>query len=56
MDESPDPPPEVPVAPVEMISCGMCHRRVPLAETRPMSGRILCFGCLASWYDEDEDE
>jgi hypothetical protein len=29
---------------------------VPLEQTRTMSGRLLCFGCLASWYDEDEDE
>ena len=56
MDESPDPPPEPPVVPVKMISCGMCHRRVPLSETRSMSGRTLCFGCLASWYDDDDED
>jgi len=53
MDERPDPPPE---PPAETIECGMCKRRVPLGQTREMSGRTLCFGCLASWYDEDEDE
>ena len=56
MDESPDPPPEDPVAPVETVQCGMCKRRVPIDKTRTMSGRILCFGCLASWYDEDEED
>ena len=53
MDENPDPPPE---APVETIQCAMCKRRVPLVQTRTMSGRILCFGCLASWYDDDDEE
>jgi formylmethanofuran dehydrogenase subunit E len=53
MDESPDPPAE---APVVTVQCGMCKRRVPTEQTRVMSGRLLCFGCLASWYDDDEED
>ena len=53
MDESPDPPPE---PPAETIQCGMCKRFVPPEQTRTFSGRLLCFGCLSSWYDEDEEE
>jgi hypothetical protein len=53
MDENPDPPPE---KPVETLHCSMCKRRVPLVQTRTMSGRILCFGCLASWYDDDDED
>lgn len=54
MDERPDPPAELPK---QTVPCGMCKRRVPIEQTREMSGRILCLGCLSSWYeDEDEDE
>lgn len=53
MDESPDQP-EKP--PSETIVCGMCKRRVPVDQTRTFSGRVLCYGCLASWYDEDEED
>ena len=53
MDESPDPPVE---RPTETIECGMCKRHVSVEQTRTLGGRVLCFGCLASWYDEDEDE
>jgi hypothetical protein len=35
------------------VVCGMCKRRVPSEQVRTVSGRPLCFGCLASWYDED---
>lgn len=55
MEERPEPSPEAKPR-VKMIRCGMCQRRVPEEQTRTMSGRQLCFGCLASWYDEDEDE
>lgn len=52
MSECFDPPPELAV---KTIQCGMCKRHVPLEHTREMSGRILCFGCLSSWYDEEEE-
>ena len=53
MDEDSEPPAE---PPAKTVQCGMCKRHVPLDQTREMSGRILCFGCLSSWYDEDEEE
>jgi formylmethanofuran dehydrogenase subunit E len=52
MEEDSDQPTE---PPAKTVQCGMCKRRVPLEQTREMSGRILCFGCLASWYDEEEE-
>ena len=40
-----------------MIECRTCHRLVPLQQTATLSGRTLCFGCLSSWYgDDDQDE
>ena len=38
------------------IECSMCHQRVPLSQSVAMSGRRLCFGCAAAWFDEDEEE
>ena len=38
------------------IECSMCHQQVPVLQTVAMSGRRLCFGCAASWFDEDESE
>ena len=39
------------------VECSMCHQQVPLSQSVAMSGRRLCFGCAASWFDEDgEDE
>jgi len=52
MDESGDPPAP---PPVQTVQCGMCKRRVPIDQTRTMSGRLLCFGCLSSWYEEDDE-
>ena len=53
MDERPDPPDK---PPAKTIECGMCKRRVPVEDTRTFNGRVLCFGCLSSWYDDDDDE
>jgi formylmethanofuran dehydrogenase subunit E len=38
------------------IECSMCHQQVRLSESVAMSGRRLCFGCAAAWFDEDETE
>jgi formylmethanofuran dehydrogenase subunit E len=38
----------------DTIVCSMCRQRVPIARTRRISGRTLCFGCLESWYDDEE--
>ena len=38
-----------------MIECGMCHQRMPAAHTRTLGGRVLCFGCLSGWYEEDDE-
>ena len=51
--DPPDEPDEQPAR--KTVECGMCRRHVPTEQTWMLSGRILCFGCLASWYD-DEDE
>ncbi len=53
MDESPDQPAK---PPAKTVQCGMCKRKVPVEESRVFSGRILCFGCLSSWYDDEEEE
>jgi hypothetical protein len=37
------------------IECSMCKRRVPIGQTRYMSGRSVCFACLSSWYDDEDD-
>lgn len=37
------------------IECGMCHQRMPAAHTRTVGGRVLCFGCLSGWYEEDDE-
>lgn len=52
MDERPDPPAE---RLAETVECGMCKRRVPIEQSRTLSGRVLCFGCLSSWYDEEQE-
>ena len=52
MDESSD----LPKPAAETVECGMCKWIVPIEQTRTFNGRVLCSGCLASWYDEDEDE
>jgi hypothetical protein len=44
------------VPPPPLIECGMCRLRVPEQQTRMMSGRRVCLGCLASWYDEDDED
>ena len=51
-----DEPSEPRLEPKKTVECGMCRRKVPIDDTRVISGRKLCFGCLASWYDEDEKE
>jgi hypothetical protein len=38
------------------VECSMCHQQVRLSESVFMGGRRLCFGCAASWFDEDGDE
>ena len=38
------------------VECSMCHQKVGLSQSVAMSGRRLCFGCAAAWYDEDEHE
>jgi hypothetical protein len=43
-------------APMETIVCGMCQQRVPIHQTRAISGRPLCLGCLTAWYGEDDDD
>jgi formylmethanofuran dehydrogenase subunit E len=36
------------------IECSMCHQQVRVSQSVVMSGRTLCFGCAAAWFDEDE--
>lgn len=36
------------------VECSMCHQQVRVSQSVAMSGRTLCFGCAAAWYDEDE--
>jgi len=38
------------------VECSMCHQKVGLSQSVAMSGRRLCFGCAAAWFDEDEHE
>ena len=53
MDEPTDEPRQPPGV---TIKCSMCQQRVPVLQSRTVSGRPLCFGCLSDWYGEDEDE
>jgi hypothetical protein len=53
MDERHDPPG---ASARDTIVCGMCQQRVPAQQTRTISGRPLCLGCLTAWYGEDEDD
>jgi hypothetical protein len=53
MDER-DEPPGTPPGPT--ITCGMCQQTVPAQQTRSVSGRPLCLGCLTAWYGEDDDD
>jgi formylmethanofuran dehydrogenase subunit E len=53
MDEPQDSPAEIKE---ETIRCAMCQQFVPALQTRTISGRPLCLGCLSEWYGEDEDE
>jgi len=46
--------PEKPPEPT--IVCEMCRRAVIERHTTFMTGRRLCFGCAAAWFDEDEDD
>jgi formylmethanofuran dehydrogenase subunit E len=48
------PPPGKPAA--DTIMCGMCKQTVPAHQTRTISGRPLCLGCLTAWYAADEDD
>jgi hypothetical protein len=36
------------------LECSMCHQQVRVSQSVAMSGRKLCFGCAAAWFDEDE--
>ena len=51
-----DEPSDAPRPLTETIKCGMCQQRVPVTQSRTVSGRPLCLGCLSDWYGEDEDE
>jgi formylmethanofuran dehydrogenase subunit E len=51
---NPESPEDTPT--VELIECRMCHRLVPRDQTGAMSGRVLCLGCLGSWYDDDDED
>jgi hypothetical protein len=42
--------------PGDIITCGMCQQPVPAQQTRAISGRPLCLGCLTAWYGEDDDD
>ncbi|HUQ68449.1 MAG TPA: hypothetical protein VM165_02935 [Planctomycetaceae bacterium] len=53
MDEPTDDPRLAVTAP---IRCGMCQQHVPASQTRTVSGRPLCLGCLSDWYGEEEEE
>jgi formylmethanofuran dehydrogenase subunit E len=53
MDEPSDTPPPREVE--EMGKCGMCQQSVPARQTRVVSGRPLCLGCLSEWYGEEEE-
>jgi hypothetical protein len=33
--------------------CSSCHRLVPGQELTRMGTRLVCWGCLAAWYDDD---
>ena len=41
--------------PEPTIVCEMCRRSVSERHTTYMTGRRLCLGCAAAWFDEDED-
>jgi len=36
-------------------TCSMCHQQVRLSQSVAMSGRRLCFGCAAAWFDDEEE-
>jgi formylmethanofuran dehydrogenase subunit E len=37
------------------VECPMCHQQVPANQTGRMGGRMLCFGCIAAWFEDDEE-
>jgi hypothetical protein len=39
----------------ETIACPMCHRDVPANQTARIGGRVVCWGCAANWFADDED-
>jgi formylmethanofuran dehydrogenase subunit E len=56
MDHHTDNDPSEPDAePESTIVCEMCRRSVLERHTTYMTGRRLCLGCAAAWFDEGED-
>jgi hypothetical protein len=49
-------PPRAENPDIPKVACGMCKQRVPSDQTRTISGRVLCLGCLSAWYSEDDEE
>jgi formylmethanofuran dehydrogenase subunit E len=42
--------------PEPTIVCEMCRRPVPERHTTLITGRRLCFGCAAAWFEGDEND
>jgi formylmethanofuran dehydrogenase subunit E len=50
--------PDDPNAPKpKLVECPACHAKVTKDQLKRIGGRLLCPGCAAAWFqDEDEQE
>ena len=39
----------------KLVECPACHAKVAQDQLKRVGGRVLCPGCAAAWF-EDEDE
>ncbi|HMD36799.1 MAG TPA: hypothetical protein VKH42_17620 [Vicinamibacterales bacterium] len=41
----------------KLVECPACHAKVTKDQLKRIGGRLLCPGCAAAWFqDEDEQE
>ena len=42
--------------PEPLGECVQCHAQVPERQLVRMNGKQLCYGCVAIWFDDDDED
>jgi len=45
--------PRSPELPADGVECSSCHRFFEEAQLVHFGTRLLCWGCLTAWFDDD---